>query len=309
MLVAFDHASVDGNTPPGLAEFQSACQAQGSRAVIGIMRANYGMSMDATFRRDLQACLQAGLQVGAYLFLRTPRVGYAATPEDQVHAFTDNVLGLLRPPYCLPPIVDVEEDWHEEIVPDPTGQRWREWLHRAWLALTHAWQVPPMIYTSNRVWMELLHNQTAGDMVDSPLWLAKPWPWQIRTPARLSGEPFATGKYDPPVPGPWGSGNWWLHQYQGDALPVPGFANTVDLSRFHVMAVGEVGPRVEWVQRRLGMVASGTFDVAMETRIRAFQRAEGVAADGVIGPVTFGRIAWCSGVERLDFSGYRLTNK
>ena len=83
-----------------------------------------------------------------------------------------------------------------------------------------------------------------------------------------------------------------MHQYQGDAIPAPGFGQTVDLSRFHLMVQGETGRRVEWVQRRLGMAVTGVFDVAMESRVRAFQSSHRLVADSVIGPKTFAVICW-----------------
>ena len=60
----------------------------------------------------------------------------------------------------------------------------------------------------------------------------------------------------PPVPPPWGDAtNWWIHQYQGDAVRLPGFpTGNVDMNRFNTMTRGATGDRVRWVQRRSGNV-------------------------------------------------------
>src|SRR5215470_5001206 len=143
----------------------------------------------------------------------------------------------------------------------------------------------PILYESARVWHENLRDLPAGEIADCPLWLAKPWPWPERSPGRLA--PLVGDQYDPVVPAPWGWGNWWMHQYQGDAIHVAGFSSTVDLSRFHVMLQGESGVRVAWVQRRMGWPVTRTFDTLMAASVRALQRAHGLLPDAIIGPRTF----------------------
>lgn len=284
MIIGIDYASVDGNTPPDFEQFKAACHAQGSSAGFAIFRGAWGTSPDATVQRDWIRAHDAGLTCGAYLFLRTLK---GMSPESQVHVFADNV-GALRY-HDLVPVIDVED----------TGMGAElelEWVHRAWLEMRKIYATSPVIYTSARVWSEDLNNLPAGEMTDSPLWLAKPWPWNIRTAAQLA--PFKQGQYDPTVPPTWGPGNWWLHQYQGDALPVPGFSNTVDISRFNLMKQGEISVRVKWVQTRLGMKTTGLFNSDMTTRIKAFQSMVGVTADGIIGPKTFAPMCWHNGVER-----------
>ncbi len=284
MIIGIDYASVDANTPPEFDRFTAACQAQGSSAGFAIFRGAWGVSPDATVQRDWLRAQAAGLTCGAYLFLRTLK---GMSPESQVHVFADNV-GALRY-HDLVPVIDVED----------TGlgaELEFEWVHRAWLEMRRIYATSPIIYTSARVWHEDLKDLPAGEMTDSPLWLAKPWPWNVRTPAQLA--PFKMGQYDPTVPATWGPGNWWIHQYQGDALPCPGFSNTVDLSRFNIMLEGESSVRVKWVQKRLGMKVTGMFNSDMTTRIKAFQTMVGVAADGIIGPKTFAPMCWHNGVER-----------
>lgn len=284
MIIGIDYASVDGNAQPDFGRAKTACVAHDSRLSLLILRSAWGTSPDPIIARDWHRAEDAGLIVGAYLFLRMPHQGFAATPEDQVHAFADNMPQLSV--HNLVPIIDVEDT-------GLSADAELAWVHRAWLEMKVIYGVPPMIYDSERVWREDLHDLPAGEMLDSPQWVAKPWPWPVRTRPELSGGPFASGKYDPLVPAPWGVGNWWLHQYQGDAFGMPGFSNTVDLSRFRLMSLGETGRRVAWVQRRMAVPATGVFDQAMLSQVRAFQREQGLEIDGVIGPATFRALCWC----------------
>jgi GH25 family lysozyme M1 (1,4-beta-N-acetylmuramidase) len=284
MLVGIDYAKVDGNAAPDFAMFKAACARAGSRAAVAIFRGAWGTQFDDTMARDWRRAIDAGFTCGGYLFLRMPHPGFPWTPEDQVHVFAQSMGPLTD--RNLVPTIDIED----------TGlpaEMEIEWVHRAWTELRRIYGVPPMIYTSDRVWHEDLHDLPAGEMLDSPLWVAKPWPWQVRSPPHLSGEAFAPGKNDPIVPKPWGPNNWWMHQYQGDAHPVPGFTSTIDLSRFHMMQIGETGARVAWVRRRLGMPTGvRTFDSEMLAQVQAFQAQRALAVDGVIGPQTFAALTW-----------------
>lgn len=280
MIITVDYASVDGNDPPDWAAAKAACHRDGSTLGGVFFRGAYGTLPDLTVGRDWRRAQDAGLVTGAYLFLRNVR---GQPPVDQVHAFANAVGALTANDFV--PVIDVEDSW-------PSPQDELEALGEAWDAMVEIYGVPPMIYDSNRVWVEDLHNMAAGKMTRSPQWTAKPWPWPVRHPAQLSPAPFAGTAYDPVVPAPWGPGNWWLHQFQGDARPMPGFSNTVDLSRFYLMTEGETGPRVSEVQSRLGWPTSGVFDADMTGRVRALQKFHGLAVDGVIGPNTFTRIFW-----------------
>jgi hypothetical protein len=286
MLIAVDYAAVDGNHPPDFKAFGEACTKAGSTASIAIFRGAYGTTPDLTVQRDWNAAKSAGMVCASYLFLRTNE---ALLPEAQVHAFASNV-GPLRLNDFVP-IIDVEDT-------GMPAELELKWVHRAWLEIRRTYGVSPILYDSARVWAEDLHNLPAGEMTDSPQWVAKPWPWEVKTPAHLSPLPFADGQLEPKVPPSWGPGNWWMHQYQGDARPAPGFSSTVDLSRFNVMRQGEAGARVRWVQRRLGMIETGKFDADMATCLQVFQRGNGLVADAIIGPRTFAALCWCNGVER-----------
>ncbi len=276
MIVGPDYASVDLNTPPDWGAFRASVIAAGSRAGFAIFRGAYGTWPDPVVTRDWHRAQDAGLITGAYLFLR---MRTDQSPEDQVHVFAEHV-GTLRMG-DLVPAIDVEDTGFDAATE-------LSWVHRAWTAMRQIYSVSPMIYTSARVWTEDLHDLPAGEMIDSPLWVAKPWPWAVRTPARLE----TLNGYLPAVPKPWGPNNAWLYQYQGDALPCPGFSHTVDLSRFLVMNPGEAGARVAWVQKRLGIPVNFAYDSAMFTAVKRYQQQLGLAVDGAIGPVTFTRLAW-----------------
>jgi hypothetical protein len=297
VLVCVDWASVDGNKPPDWNSFGAACTANGGRAAMAIIRGCWGTQRDLTLARDLEKAWDAGLVVGAYLYLRMPNAGFFAPPETQVDAFAMSYGTPPPRPRSLVPTLDVEDTglWNQGH--GPAARQELEWVTRAWSRMRDIYGAPPMIYTSDRVWTEDLHRLPSVEMSQSPLWVAKPWPIDVRRPAQLSDALFKDGRNDPVVPGPWGDRNWWLHQYQGDALPTPGFSKTVDLSRFRVMRVGEVGARVAWVRDRLALPNVGTppvavFDADMLRAVRTFQADKRLEVDGIIGPQTFAALSW-----------------
>ncbi len=64
------------------------------------------------------------------------------------------------------------------------------------------------------------------------------------------------------------------------------------MNRFNTMLKGEIGSRVKWVQRRLGIAQSGWFDAALESALRAFQDNKGLVLSGVVGLQTFAHLCW-----------------
>ena len=54
----------------------------------------------------------------------------------------------------------------------------------------------------------------------------------------------------------------------------------------HVLRVGERGPAVAAVQRRLRIAADGVFGPATRRAVKSFQRRRGLTADGIVGPQT-----------------------
>jgi GH25 family lysozyme M1 (1,4-beta-N-acetylmuramidase) len=281
MDIFVDYASVDANQPPDWVKLKTAASGAGSTLTGVIFRAAYGTWPDPVLARDWRAARAAGLVAGAYLYLRMSDLHM--DPEDQVHALANN-LGVITDQDMVPTI-DVEDTGMA-----PADEL--EWVHRAWQAVHDIYGVAPMIYTSARVWTEDLDGLPNADLVKSPLWLAKPWPWAVQTRAQLSPGPFLGGKYAPAVPRPWGAGNWWLHQYQGDAKPVPGVTNTMDLSRFNPMGQGERGERVAWVQARVGATPDGSFGPVTAAALRRFQADHSLPATAVVDPKTFVALMW-----------------
>jgi len=296
MQLGIDYASVDDNAPPNwtLAKQPSS---DGSRLTFVIARAAYGNWADTTFTRDWSGMKSAGLVRGPYLYPRYRNGQGELMPiASQVDALQRAITagGGLDPGKDLPPALDIESSGGP-VAAGCTAEQALEWYRELWNAMREAFGVIPMIYTSARVWLEDLDNLLAPDLATSPPWLAKPWPWKIRTTAQRSvSKAFSGGAYDPNVPIPWGGGNWWIHQYQGDAINFPGFNKTVDINRFNLMKVGAKGSRVSWVQRRVGTTPDGDFGPKTEAAVKTFQTKYGLSADGVIGPLTFAPLCWAT---------------
>lgn len=282
MFIFIDYASIDANRPPDWDKLKAAASGAGSTLSGVIFRGAWGGSPDPVISRDWLNARSSGLITGAYLYLRMKGQSLLS-PEDQVHVFADNVGTLTG--RDLVPAIDVEDT-------GLTAEEELEWVHRAWLEMVGIYGVPPMLYTSARVWSEDVHDLPSADLQTSPLWLAKPWPWAVHSPAQLSPGPFQSGQYAPAVPKPWRAGNWWLHQYQGDAYPTPGITNTIDLSRFNPMGQGERGARVSWVQARIGAAVDGVFGPQTTAALRQFQAMHALVVDGIVGPQTFVALMW-----------------
>lgn len=289
MIIGIDYASVDGNIPP---TWSRAARAGASFAII---RGAYGTDIDPNYARDAATARAAGFVLGSYLFLRYD--SKAPSPEAQANALIDHVDVLHG--RDLPPALDVEFPKGRAALGMTVDEALAR-TKRAWLVLANYYNVSPMIYTSARVWAEDLDNKIVPEFADSIAWLAKPWPWAVNTPARISAtdqRALASGQYDPRVPPIWDTKQWWFHQYQGDATLFPGFTSTVDVSRMKPMVIGESGARVAWAQRRMGVKATGVYDDAFGVALRKFQSIRGLTADGIIGPRTLAALAWCAGVE------------
>jgi GH25 family lysozyme M1 (1,4-beta-N-acetylmuramidase) len=284
MMFGVDRASVDGNAPPSW----PTAKAQGPIA-FAIVRACYGTSVDPQFTRDWYALGAAGLVRGAYLFLRFPGAGSVPSPEVQAKVLIKTVGRLAKTD--LPVTIDIEFPGGR-VATGLTAAEALAYASRVCDAVHHAYGAAPMIYTSSRVWREDLRNLPAPHLAESPLWLARYW-WAANTPAMRDPSKFDGGNLDPNVPPPWGDfTNWWIHQYQGDAIGMPGIPNTVDMNRFNSLVIGATGDRVRWVQRRLGGVVNGHFGPALEKRVRVHQERMGMVPDGIIGPRTFATLCW-----------------
>lgn len=299
-ILGIDYASIDNNEPPNWTAAK-APSSDGSRLQFAILRGTYGDWVDTDFLRDFAGLKAAGLVRGAYMYpTYKNNQGKLITPDALVAAL---LRGLSQAGYeagkDLPPAIDIES------AGSPTApQNGRsaaealQWYERIYDLLKAEFGVAPMIYTSGRVWREDLDNLMT-DMTDSPLWLAKPWPWAIRTPAQRSiTQAYSGGKYDPEVPIPWGGGNWVIQQYQGDSIGWPGIERPakqpgqVDCNRFHTIKQGYKGALVKWYQKRLGVVADGDFGPKTDAAVRAFQKSKGLVVDGIIGIWTFLYLSW-----------------
>jgi GH25 family lysozyme M1 (1,4-beta-N-acetylmuramidase) len=281
-----DTASVAGNKDPDWRQAKSEVPID-----FAIIRSNYGVRQDAVFTRDWPKIKSAGIVRGAYLFLRFPhnKRGPAPDPVAQAEALVKTVGNLDESD--LPPTLDVEfpGSWRETKM---TQRQLLAGVRDAWKVLKNHYGVAPIIYTSARVWRDDLGNPPAPDLVESPLWLAR-YPFK-RGPAVHDAKAFVGGKHDPPVPPPWGDAtNWWIHQYQGDAVGLPSFpTGNIDMNRFNTMVKGATGDRVKWAQRRLGISQTGQFDAELETALRAFQEKRGLPVDSVIDPRAFAYLCW-----------------
>lgn len=289
LILGIDTASVAGNRNPNWAQARDEVPIE-----FAVIRSNWGVWQDSTFLRDWPKIKAAGLVRGAYLFLRFPHSKYPTPPPRptaQAEALIRTVGDL--DPGDLPPTLDVEFPGGRSET-RMTTQQILTGVREAWNVLKRHYGVAPIIYTSARVWKEDIGNLPAPDLIESPLWLARYY--FSKGPAVYDPRSFAPGgRYRPPaVPTPWGDAtNWWIHQYQGDAVRLPGFpTGNIDMNRFNNMRRGATGDRVRWVQRRLGVLENGVFDGSTEASLRSFQQERGLAVDGEIEPRTFAHLCW-----------------
>jgi GH25 family lysozyme M1 (1,4-beta-N-acetylmuramidase) len=262
-----------------------------------IFESNWGILRGAAFSREWAAMKAAGLVRGAYLFLRLPnpvldrKNGQPPDPVAQARAFI-NTVGTLAPG-DLPPSLDVEVagglNGLSRTNATEVARRRVEFVRAACKTLKDFYKVAPILYTSLRVWQEELLRPALPELIESPLW-AKDYPFKA---GKVHVGPSVT-RFAPRVPPPWGdSTNWWIHQYQGDAIGLPGFEpGNVDMNRFHTTVRGDSGERVKWVQRRLGIAQNGIFDDAMEAGLRVFQVRNGLPASPLVDPRTFAYLCW-----------------
>ncbi|MDQ8704532.1 GH25 family lysozyme [Streptomyces sp. LHD-70] len=205
----------------------------------------------------------------------------------------------------LPPVLDVEGTWQngQEVCPKAlrAGQL-TVFLDR----VEAAFKVKPIVYTRASFVNGCMSGK--GEVFkDHPLWLAR----------------YESGSSEPQdVPG---AGAWSLWQYtESESIPgLPGkngttgkgdrnvFRGTLDQLRdlaegggtppeqpgtsWPTVEPGQKGVDVTTVQLLLGAhgyatTADGVFGTGTATKVKAFQKAEGLTADGIVGPDTWTRL-------------------
>lgn len=210
-----DYASVDGNHQPDI-EKALAFGIRGAYVRAGYTYGPYAHP-DSTAARDA-AAWRTGGKFGAYMIL-----GWTCPVKDQVDNFCR---AYTMHPLDMPVALDLEADSADSIGMKPDQALYL--AEQAWMALKKAYGAV-MIYTSTRVWYDVFGDALSG-MGDSALWLKVPYAWRARNQPHLeTAEPMKIIE----KPRPWTPANrgaLQLKQFQGDAINVPGFSSTVDLS-------------------------------------------------------------------------------
>jgi len=293
LYLGIDIASVDKNK---LVDW-TAAKAAGVR--FAIFRGTYITWADPTWKKEADRAREAGITVGAYMFPVMDKT--APSAKDQVAAFA-KATGATYKLGDLPPTLDVE--YSQGIA--KTGRTRAEllaWVREAVEELKKLFGIKPMLYTSKRVWdgedKDSLNVDALGtptpDLLECPLWLAR-YPYAYHKDAvgdEADEKSVVENLPKPPVPAAWvDNTNVWIHQYQGDAIHLPGFSNTVDLNRFFDLRKGSKGERVKWMQKKLHIVADGDFGPATLNAVESFQRVNKLIPDGIVGPKTFAYLCW-----------------
>lgn len=293
-----DYANTDTINKPGVDGFT---QARDAGAKIIIPRGVFGrpasgqspVYLDAYWSRDKDDIVAAGLNRSSYLFVCVPTsTRPAPDPDIQVAAFYGYVQ-LDKPaagkrPHDLVPFFDVEMD--SDVL---SADEYYDWILEVAKLLRSAFGAWPGMYTSERVWTEVLKNHAAGQLANCPLWIAKPWPWAEHTPVHLDGAPG----YNPTTIPEFGdSTNWIIYQYAGDATGMPGFSpGATDTNRINLVKRGAKGTIVRWIQERANnLTVDGDFGPLTETRIKQLQATYALTADGIVGADTFTLLMWLS---------------
>lgn len=277
MLKGIDSASVAGNKK---ADWVKARAVNGfSFALLRASYAhqNYGIRADGDFAKHYAAAKAAGYVVGAYHFWRVD-----FDPLKQAEVFVKTVQACGFGPGDLLAWNDLE-----------FGSKGRKgYGYSVADALARYTQCSNGIatglhlpkagdYSSERVWREDLQNVAAPAGFAGPGWMVG----RYKQGQLLVAKPWVR-------PTPTAADNVWIIQKELDKKGVVGFLGNVDINEFVAMSKGETGPRVQYVQARLGLPQTGKFDAAMGAAVGAYQQAHHLVADQIIGPRTFGFLAW-----------------
>jgi lysozyme len=245
------------------------------------------------FRQDWTGSYAAGLARGAYHYAQ-PNANLQSA-VDQANAFIAYA-GTSREPGTMPPTLDLE------TANGLTAAQLVAWTQRFLDTVQQLTGRRALIYTYPHFWRTAMGNSTA--FTSYPLFLA-----DYRD---LSGN----SQPGLPLPGGWQSWTFWQYSSSGQ---IPGIASqAVDLDRAAnpnlsaltfdgwtppvapttppdlspysglVLQIGSKGPAVVALQQALRITpVDGDFGPQTQAAVKAFQTAEGLPANGIVGPETW----------------------
>lgn len=242
------------------------------------VKATEGVSIkDEAFAGHWFNMKKYGIIRGAYHFFH-PRT---SDPVQQAREFIKTV-GKFEAG-DLPPALDVEvDDGANRSTIIAKMKLWLSEVEKALLEQTGR-KIKPIIYTYPNFWIETLGNPF--DFNAYPLWIAE------------------YGVIEPIIPSTWGSGNYLIHQYEGDVSNIAGVSRKADLNRFNPVQFGSSGNRVKEVQNLLTDLkkpemapgnVNGYFDIKTKTAVVNFQKANNLQADGIVGIKTWTTLLWAN---------------
>ena len=247
-----------------------------SGKTFAFVRATEGLTItDQAFAHHWPVMKMDGVIRGAYHFFHP----HTSPPVEQAKHFLNTVK---LEPGDLPPVLDVEvSDSIDDI--DFIISGIKQWLNEVETGIKQRTgkNIKPIIYTFPNFWVNTLGDPS--DFAEYPLWVAH------------------FGVDTPYVPSSWGTGNWLIHQYQGDVENVAGVSGSSDLNRFNLFQAGSTGLNVKEIQQQLKNLkkpafdpgaVNGVFNAQTKKAIIAFQKSKKLQADGIIGPKTWVNLIW-----------------
>ena len=247
-----------------------------SGKTFAFVRATEGLTItDQAFDHHWPVMKMDGIIRGAYHFFHP----HTSPPVEQAQHFLNTVK---LEPGDLPPVLDVEvSDDVDDI--DFIISGIRQWLNEVESGIKQRTgkNIKPIIYTFPNFWIDTLGNPS--DFAEYPLWVAH------------------FGVDTPYVPSSWGTGNWLIHQYQGDVDNVAGVSGSSDLDKFNLFQEGSTGLNVKEIQQLLKNLkkpefdpgaVNGVFNAQTQKAVIAFQKSKKLQADGIIGPKTWVSLIW-----------------
>ena len=227
--------------------------------------------VDSDFATNWATMRSVGIIRGAYHFFRPGK-----NPLTQANLFLKTLTGLDGGD--LPPVLDLEV--LDNLAPNVVLDRASQWLK----AVEAATGRRPIIYTFPVFWEERLGNPT--QLANYPLWIAN------------------FGSQTPYVPSAWK--DWAFHQFSESGV-IAGIASKVDLNQFNgnhdalqklltskiLLRQGATGQVVVELQQKLRTNGfdigslDGAFGPKTKAAVIAFQKAKGLASDGIVGPATW----------------------